>query len=462
MTNHNLGDLIDPEKNQQQIAIFDQKSKITYKQLDNLSNIIATKLVLHGIQKGDRVSLSGTNSIEFVAMHLAILKCGAVSVLINENLPQQHIDYIKKNNGSKMSLKQIKDIDVEFDDCNTDHSFDVAKVSESDPAVILYTSGTTNLSKGVILPHSRKKIIKEKTKNHWWLKDKQILSGASLCHNAGLGRLEFSLSGHSSLTVIPKFNAVEFISIIEKNQITDVFVVPAMLAMLLKEKNTLKTTNLKSVENIITTGAPFHQSLSEKIKTVFAQVKIVNTYGTTELGNGLFGKHKSLPTPDLSVGYPLPWNQYRIVDGVLEMKTPTMFLDYDQQQNKNITEDGYFITNDRFEIDHNGFYYYLGRSDSMFICGGHNIFPESLEMIISSHPAVDQCCVVGVKDQIKDYKPHAFVSLKQVVSQQEILDFCKTHLPLSHCPRQIHILDCLPLNSGGKIDRHLLKQYIET
>lgn len=458
---NNLGDIIDLSSNPNLIAIVDQNNQVTYKQLSNLINLTAHRLKSFGINPGDNISIKTTNSIEFVVLHLAVLKLGAISVLINANLPAGEVDRIRFASKSVMILTSLRDLNVDLTQCNTECDFAVVDVDLNDPAVILYTSGTTGLAKSVVLPHRRKQIMQQRIQKINANKSRKILSGAAFYHNAGLGRLEYALISHSTLIVMSRFDPKLFIQFIEKHQPTDIFVVPAMLSMLLKEHELISGTDITSVETIVVTGAAFQISLLEKVKQLFPKAKIVNTYGTTELGNGLFGKHPTLPTPDLSVGYPLPWNQYRIVDGVLEMQTPTMLLDCNKDTQKNITQDGYFVTNDIFHVDQNGFYYFLGRADNMFTCGGHNIYPEHIESVLESHHAVEMSCVVGAKDDVKEHKPFAFVTVKESVTETELLEHCQKILPRSHCPRKIWIMPDLPMNGGGKVDRVLLKQHAQ-
>jgi acyl-coenzyme A synthetase/AMP-(fatty) acid ligase len=182
----------------------------------------------------------------------------------------------------------------------------------------------------------------------------------------------------------------------------------------------------------------------------------MNGYGITEVSPGMFGKHPTLPTPDMSVGYPTPGIDYRIVDGILQVRSPAMFLKYNNVTLNNVTEDGYFITNDLFEVDKDGFYFFLGRADDMFVCGGNNVYPRQIENVLEEHPFVQSAAVIGIEDDDKGMKPYAFVvsNLAEDALKEYVLKF----LPPSHCPRKIWTMDTMPLNSVNKIDKALLKE----
>ena len=141
-------------------------------------------------------------------------------------------------------------------------------------------------------------------------------------------------------------------------------------------------------------------------------------------------------------------------------------LGYHQPEGRNppiknpFTEDGYYSTGDIFKRDEQGFYFFIGRADDMFVCGGENIYPAEVERLIESHPSVAQAIVIAVDDDIKGQKPVAFVVLKQhlTVTENELKTFCLTNAPAYQHPRRIWFLDELPLASTNKVDKSLLKK----
>jgi acyl-coenzyme A synthetase/AMP-(fatty) acid ligase len=128
--------------------------------------------------------------------------------------------------------------------------------------------------------------------------------------------------------------------------------------------------------------------------------------------------------------------------------------------NQSFTEDGFFITNDLFKVDRDGFYYFLGRADDMFKCGGNSVYPTLVEEILESHPAVIAAVVVGIEDDIKGYKPYAFVVIKKhtTIDELELKQYVLDHGPAYQHPRRIWFIDEFPLLAGNKIDKEKLKQ----
>jgi acyl-CoA synthetase (AMP-forming)/AMP-acid ligase II len=450
--NKNLGNLIDLNKDLNKIAIICEDLKITYRSLDILANSVSYSLLKKGIKKGDRVAIISLNSIDYIIMYLGILKLGAVAVLINIKSPQSQIDYILKDSDCKMVLKEIGDLEIPI---GIEFVFDTP-IEENDPAIVLYTSGSTSFPKGVVLSHKRKIAIKNKsTKGK---EELTILLASSLYTNSALSTAELSISNHSTLILLPKFDAKTFIKKIEEYKINSFAVVPTMLSLILNEKDFLNKTNLDSVKYIFVSGSSFSQKLYDETKKIFKNAQIRNKYGLTEVGTGLFLDHPTFPTPPTSVGYPNPSIQYRIVNDILEIKSPSMMLKYINEDNKKITKDGFFITNDLFKTDEQGFYYHIGRADDMFTNGGNNIYPRQIETILETHPFIKEAIVIGLEDDIKGMKPYAFIKVSKDVTEEEIKKHILKQLPPSHCPKRIWILQQFPLNNTNKIDKIKLKE----
>jgi acyl-CoA synthetase (AMP-forming)/AMP-acid ligase II len=158
--------------------------------------------------------------------------------------------------------------------------------------------------------------------------------------------------------------------------------------------------------------------------------------------------------------------QLRLVDGVLHIKCPALMNGYHklpEATREVMTPDGYYITGDVFNRDARGFYFFLGRVDDMFVCGGENIYPSEVEKVLERHPAIQQACVVPVADEIKGQKPAAFVVLKldTAVSEREIKDYALANAPPYQHPRRVWFLKELPLAGTNKIDTKALMKLAE-
>ena len=147
------------------------------------------------------------------------------------------------------------------------------------------------------------------------------------------------------------------------------------------------------------------------------------------------------------------------------MKCPAVMLGYHNRPDvpSPITPDGFYVTGDVFRRDADGFHYFVGRTDDMFVSGGENIYPADVERMLERHPDIAQACVVAIEDEIKGQKPVAFVVPKanRAPSEEEIKRFALAHAPAYQHPRLVWLMDELPLASTNKIDRAALRALAE-
>jgi acyl-coenzyme A synthetase/AMP-(fatty) acid ligase len=181
----------------------------------------------------------------------------------------------------------------------------------------------------------------------------------------------------------------------------------------------------------------------------------------SEIGPGIFGPHPSIPWRKMSVGCEREGIQYKLVDDVLFIKTPGLFDGYYKDENKtnaSYDEEGYFNTRDKFRVDEDGFYFFMGRADDMFVSGGENIYPGEVEDILNSHPSILESCVIGLEDDIKGTKAYAFVRTKGEFDEQAIKDWYATQGPTYQIPRRIWAIDVFPLTFISKVDKRQLEE----
>jgi acyl-CoA synthetase (AMP-forming)/AMP-acid ligase II len=286
--------------------------------------------------------------------------------------------------------------------------------------------------------------------------------------------------------LLPQFSASAYIEAIGRYRCTWLTAVPPMIAMMLRETALLARTDLSSVEFVRMGSAPVSASLMAALRQKLPRAVVNNNYGTTEAGPVVFGPHpKGLPQPELSVGYPHPKVALRLVDGtnrdadqgVLEMKCPALMNGYHNRPAPTppspasgegegrgpITADGFYVTGDVFRRDADGFHYFIGRTDDMFVSGGENIYPADVERMLERHPGVAQAAVMPVADDIKGQKPVAFVIAKpgHALDGEEIKRFALAHAPAYQHPRFVWFVDELPLASTNKLDRAELQRMVQ-
>jgi acyl-CoA synthetase (AMP-forming)/AMP-acid ligase II len=295
----------------------------------------------------------------------------------------------------------------------------------------------------------------------------RYLIAAPLYHMNALALAKLACAAHATIILLPQFDARAYIDAIGRYRATWLTAVPPMIAMMLREADLLAATDLSSVEFVRMGSAPVSASLMQSLHRTLPQAKVTNAYGTTEAGPIVFGPHPDgLAQPEMSVGYPHPKVQMRLAgegatdQGVLEMKCPAVMNGYHNRPDVQspFSPDGFYVTGDVFRRDANGFHYFVGRSDDMFVSGGENIYPADVERMLERHPGVAQAAVVPIDDDIKGQKPVAFVVRKpaHAPDADEIKRFALANAPAYAHPRFVWFVDELPLASTNKIDRNLL------
>jgi acyl-CoA synthetase (AMP-forming)/AMP-acid ligase II len=495
----NLGASISSIPDQNTVALIDLGGEVapreySYRLLHRLCQAVARGLLARGLAVGDRVGILSANRAEYLLVYLGAMQAGLVPVPINIKFPAATVHTILKDAGAhilfcdrpRASLcpDDIKKIffgpsfsgtenpqETIFDSFLDSGSFQAIHPELGQPAMFLYTSGSTGVPKGVILTHA----------SHLWVLAMRrrpadsprirTLVAAPLYHMNGLATSHAALAQHDSLVLLPGFEAASYIDAVERYRCDSLTAVPTMFSMILKRPEILARADFSHVRFLRMGSAPVSAGLLRSLREIFPKAQISNVYGTTEAGPIVFAPHpEGKPAPHLSLGYAHPQVSLRIngklegeATGMLEIKNPALMLGYHNQPENSrraFTEDGYNRTGDIFHRDEEGFYFYVGRVDDMFSCGAENIYPGEVEKMLEGHPAIQQVAVVPVADEIKGAKPVAFVVLKSGVeaTEREIQEYALAHAPAYHHPRRVWFLKELPLASTNKIDKQQLIQ----
>jgi acyl-CoA synthetase (AMP-forming)/AMP-acid ligase II len=305
---------------------------------------------------------------------------------------------------------------------------------------------------------------------------RRALVAAPLYHMNGLAMCQTTLAQGDTVVLLPQFTARSYIEAAGRYGVNFLTSVPTMIAMMLRERELLARTDLSAVEAIRMGSAPISQSLIDQIRAVFPKAQITNGYGTTEAGPIVFGPHPhGLPQPELSVGCARPDVDLRLVrdgrevqdEGVLQMRCGALMTRYHnlpEATARALTPDGYYHTGDVFRRDADGFFYFVGRADDMFVCGGENIYPGEVEKMLERHPAIQQAAVIAVPDELKGHKPIAFVvrAPGAALDEPAVKAWSLANAPAYQHPRRVIFLDELPLAGTNKIDKRALAQRAET
>lgn len=490
-TFHNLGDLIDRSRDPDHVAVIDLGGEApggewTYRRLDAAAAGVARALARRGYARGTRIAILSANRAEFLAAYFGIMRAGLVAVPVNFKFPRTMIATVIADSDAVLVFCDAARRDdvpaglptVTFGAAGPDGfdafldpgPFEPVRPAQGEPAMFLYTSGSTGRPKGVVLSHQSHIWVAETRlgKNDWTTQ--RMLVAAPLYHMNALALAKLASVAHATIVLMPQFTAKAYVEAIAKYRCTWLTSVPPMMAMMLREKELVAQTDLSSVQTIRMGSAPVSQALLDALRAAFPRAAIMNAYGTTECGPVVFGPHPDkLPQPPLSVGYPHPLVQLRLVgadgraadEGVLEMVSPALMNGYHKLPEataKVMTADGMYVTGDVFRRDANGFHFFIGRTDDMFVSGGENIAPSEVEKMLERHAAVEQASVVPVPDDLKGTKPVAFVVLKKgaTATEEALKQWSLANAPAYQHPRRVWFVDEIPLAGTNKIDRKTL------
>jgi acyl-CoA synthetase (AMP-forming)/AMP-acid ligase II len=480
----NLASVLDASADGKQVAVIDLSGSapVSYSYADLRRRANALGAALRRDYPGARrVALLCGNSARFLAAWLGAMRIGCTVVPINTRAGAESIRHCCTDAAVDLVLTEgtavdgvpsgIPTIDVLGDVFDTWWSDDAMapEASEGGPALVLYTSGSTGRPKGVVLSHSSQLAILaglDSPSLRAVLARGPSIVAAPLFHMNGLLLTALSLSVGATVVLLRKFEADRFLSAIAEYRVTVVTGVPTMLALVASSARG-KALDVSSVELVMIGSAPLAEPVLAQARALFPRATVLNSYGTTEIGAGMFGAHpEGVSRPPLSVGHPTQTASVRLVhgaspdEGVLEVRGPTTMDGYLNLPEATAAKvkNGWINTGDVFRRDAAGFYYFVGRTDDMFVCGGENVYPGEVERAIERHPDVLQSVVVPLQDDVRGAVPVAFVvarpgsQLSTDDIKQHVLGVAAPHLH----PRKVWFVDSLPLSSANKIDRREL------
>jgi len=487
---YNLGALFDPNLGGDNLALidcrdWDNPTEYTHREIDDAANACARGLLARGLIKGDTVAILSANRAEFLISYLGILRAGMTAAPISYKFPGELVDFVLGDasvkhifcDGARRNLFSanlpVTDFDAaddggieSFDALLDPGLFEAVRPGEKDVAMVLYTSGSSGRPKGVPLTqHGHLWALKGRMAN-WPLNHHRLLIAAPLYHMNALCTCLFGHAASTSTVLLPEFDARHYLEAIARFKCTWVTSVPTMLAMAFMEEDLLNSLDLSSVSIVRMGSAPVSPKLWSRVEEIFPGASVMNGYGTTEAGPMVFGATGGKPVPPMSVGRKVAEVDVKLIDkdgneadeGVCWQRTPANtagYLNLPEKSAEVITEDGWYDSGDVFRRDEDGNYYFVGRDDDMFVCGGENIYPGQVEGVLVGHVGVEQSCVVPVPDDIKGEKPIAFVvrSFGSTVTEDDVKQHALANAPAFQHPRMVIFMDELPLAGPGKIDR---------
>ena len=361
------------------------------------------------------------------------------------------------------------------------------KRTGSDPAVILYSGGTTGTTKGIVLTNLNFNALAAQiiATNPMFRPGDRMLSAMPLFHGFGLGVCIHSMLANGGRCIlIPRFTAKSYAKQIVKYKCNFIAGVPTLYEALLRLPS-MDGANLSSLKGVFSGG----DSLSIELKKKFdkflydhnATVQVREGYGTTETVTAccLTPTHMfkegsiGLPFPDTYIKIVEPGTDREVpygTEGEILLAGPTVMKEYmkhpeETAQTLRTHADGltWVYTGDLGVMDEQGFIYFRGRAKRMIISSGYNVYPGQIENVLDAHDAVQMSCVIGVPDAYKMQKVKAFVKLKDDAAateetKQDILDYCARHVAKYAMPYDIEFRDDMPKTLVGKVAYRVLEE----
>jgi len=466
-----------------------------YAEMNRRVNALARYLLEElQLKRGDRIAVYSKNRAEYVFLFFACAKSRLVLVPLNFRLMPRELDTLIKDAEPQLflfesefaamvaKLQTLPAIPrkMEFDSITPfltgPHQAETFKPDRpndwEDLVMILYTAGTTGLSKGAMINH--RMLYWNAINTHLRLDITSMdhtQSFSPFFHTGGWNVLltPFFLHG-ASHTLLDKFDADLILQLMESEKATLLFGVPTMMQMM-ADSPLFDRVDLSTVRYAIVGGAPMPIPLINKWHA--KGISIRQGYGLTEVGPNCYSLHQDDAVRKRgSIGFPNFFFEAKVMDndgrelgdeqvGELWLKSPVVTPGYwrNEEATRQAITDGWFHTGDMVRRDTEGYYYVVDRKKNMFISGAENVYPAEVERFLYTNEAIKEVAVIGVPDEKWGEVGKAFVVLKPGFTRtaEEIIEFCKGELAKYKIPKYVQFLDELPKTEAGKINLLALK-----
>jgi len=499
------------EKHPNNPAIIFQDKRVTFKELDTVSDKFAAALHDMNVKKGDRAALFLSNIPEYIISYYGALKAGAVITAMSPLFKERELEYQLNNSGAetivtldslypivkgtrkKTKIKRIiltgtppinfaKDPQAHlFQDLMESYSPEPPKLEMNpmeDLAALQYTGGTTGVPKGAMLTHHN--LLSNAVAFAMWLRlreaEEVLMAVLPLFHIYGMTTsMNAPVYAAGTMVLIPRFDPKEVLEAIEKHRVTVFCGVPTMYIMLLNYPEVARY-DLSSVCFCVSGGATLPPDVQRKFIELTGGV-LIEGYGLTEASpvTHVNPADATMQTVKIgSIGLALPSTEAKIVDletgkrdlsfeeiGELVVRGPQVMKGYWKmpEETKVVLKEGWLYTGDIAKMDEEGYVYIIDRKKDLIKHGGYSVYPREVEDVLYEHPAVKICAVVGKPDPVAGEIPKAFVILKEgkETTEEEIVEFVKGRVAAYKRIREVEFRKSLPMTSVGKVFRKALR-----
>ncbi|NQU71213.1 MAG: AMP-binding protein [Rhodospirillales bacterium] len=492
------------------IAVICGDRRITFSQLEDRAKRLANALMAEGLVKGQRVALYLPNSAELVEAMAGVMLAGGLMVPISTRLTTPEVSFIFEDcepsfvffapqfrdaaRAASLKLDKVQMVAMEapeadelgFEALTAAGSTDAlpAIPPDDDDCVIGYTSGTTGRPKGAIATH-RNMIMVHGLMNPVECRltgADRILVTTPMAHRTGLGRIANMFCLGSSIVIMPSFNPVEAVDLIEREGVTGIGCVPT-IARLLAPEIERRPEACVTLRSMMATGEVFPVGLKKRLLTALPNFQIFSFFAQTESGFVACLRPEEQGTHPESVGRAVPGVEIRIVDENLndlpdgeagevlvrcgmpgEIMTMREYYKRPEANRETLLDGGWVRTGDVFRRDPDGYLYFVDRAKDMIVSGGLNIYSKEVELALIDHQSVADAAVIGVPDAEFGESVMAFVQLEngETVSPEELISHCREQIASYKKPKYVRFIDALPVTGTGKVQKQELRRSVES
>lgn len=485
------------------LAIASAKGSLTWKELDEQATWLAQALRAKGVLKGMRVAVLWHNSVEWALIWYACQRVGAVPMPLNTRLlPREIVRHVELAAcevmfcaarfaataqsvaaASELQLLVVEDspLDgaVSWDEllaCGSSERL-VPDVREDDEAVVLFTSGTTGEPKGVV---RTQRMVRDHAlvlaMGDGGTQAEVMVTASPLYHTAGLLCVLKMAALSGTLVLAERLDPPVVLDLIERYRATQVMLVPPVVYGRLAGYGRWRSYDLSSVRQALISAGRCDLGYARIAFMLFPNANLRFSWGSTEacsITGASVSREEIEHDPELvcTVGTVNSLVEVRLVDeagkdvpegavGEALVRSPLVFGGYlGEGERDDVFVDGWLKTGDMLKRDAQGFYYLVDRKKDVIKTGGENVYALEVERVLLTSPAIEDCAVVGVRDE--RYEEGIAVALKLApgasITADEVLAVCEGRLPGFKKPRYWAIVDELPTNSVGKVQKGTLR-----
>ncbi|WP_170603117.1 malonate--CoA ligase [Ruegeria arenilitoris] len=467
---------------------------LTHADFLDIAARLANALTGLGLNPGDRVAVQVKKSPEALAVYAACAQAGIVFLPLNTAYTTSELSYFIENSAASLvvcdetqreNLKPIAQAqNAKVETLNSDGTgslmrralgmlpaFAPANRDPDDLAALLYTSGTTGRSKGAMLTHANLLSNAETLKKEWRFTPNDVLLHAlPIFHTHGLFvATNVVLASGGAMIFLPKFDLDDILRLMP--QATAMMGVPTFYTRLLGDDRFTRDL-AKDMRLFISGSAPLLAETHERFEDRTGH-RILERYGMTETNMNTSNPYDGERRAG-TVGFALPDVELKVTDpetgtilpqgeiGVIEVRGPNVFQGYWEMPDKTaaeLREDGFFITGDMGRVDDDGYVHIVGRGKDLIISGGFNIYPKEIELLLDDQPGVLESAVIGVPHPDFGETPVGVLVPEPGKSPDltSVLAAVKNQLARFKHPRKLVLLDALPRNTMGKVQKNVLR-----